>query len=66
MTLFDPDAGGRLRAILNVIASACGASFAVAGVSGETWAQVVLIALTALVTVVQILTHGSDFGTAAG
>ena len=60
--IFDPVEGGNLRAVLNILATALGASFAVAEVADEPWAKITLIALAALVGIVQAVTHSSAYG----
>ena len=62
MYLFDPVEGGTIRSIIATISIALGAAFAVAEVADEPWAKIILIALTAVVGVVQSVTHGSKFG----
>lgn len=62
MNLLDPIAGGKIRAVLTIAASTFAAVVAVTGDATTTWAQVVLIVLAALMTIVQTLTHGTDIG----
>ncbi len=62
MKIFDPESGGVIRSLIAIVSSTLGAAFAVADVATEVWAQITLIVLASIVTVVQVLTHGTEVG----